>query len=111
MEAWQYRQQVDDGPETIGITHKRVGTLSQLVICCHPSQDVINDEDAGGEYLDIPEYRILIPEHQRHHTEDDVAKHKHIIDVAPDIGAIILLNNRIDIFAGHYLTLSSTFFL
>ena len=43
----------------------------------------------------------VFPKHQRHHTQYYTAEHEDIIDVAPNIGAIVLLYDFINMLARH----------
>lgn len=48
--------------------------------------------------LDISKYVLLS---QRHDAKKDAAKHEYIIDIIPDVRAIIFFYNRIYFFSRH----------
>jgi hypothetical protein len=103
LETGQNRQKIDDGPKTIRVFHEGGRTLTQLVICRYPSQDIVDDENRGCEYLNILEDGIIVPKHQGHNTQNDGAEHEDVINTTPHIVAIILLNNCINISSHHFL--------
>lgn len=66
-----------------------------------PSQQVVNDEHCCGAQLYVLEDRVVIPEHQRYHTQYYHTEHEYIIDIAPKAGAIIFFYYLIKLFPGH----------
>jgi len=43
----------------------------------------------------------MLPEHQRNYAKDDSNKHEHIIQMAPHVATIILLDDLINLLARH----------
>ena len=95
MEARQDGEQVDDGPEAVGIAHERVLALLESEVGRNPSQDVVDDEDGRREGFQIGEVGVMVPKHEGHHAQDDGDEHDDIVEMAPYVRPLVNLDKLV----------------